>query len=136
MVAVDLFLSFSLAGAVSVIPGTGYSPAAVRAACRSTLSQTLTGCSDLIQYPENYVDLSSLEDVCTTQCRQSLSDMYTKAVSACGITGVHVTTNTTSELLVPLDSAEKQGMYIHSLFLIASSFVLLLTTLQATQVHP
>ena len=136
MVAVDLFLSFSLAGAVSVIPGTGYSPAAVRAACRSTLSQTLTGCSDLIQYPENYVDISSLEDVCTTQCRQSLSDMYTKAVSAGGITGVHVTTNTTSELLVPLDSAEKQGMYIHSLFLIASSFVLLLTTLQATQVHP
>jgi hypothetical protein len=105
MVAFTLFLSFSLAGAISVIPGTGYLPAAVRAACRSTLSQTLTGCSELIQYPEDYVDVSSLEDVCTTQCRQSLSDMYTKAVSACGTTGVNVTTNNTSAYLVPLDLA-------------------------------
>ncbi|KAL6150732.1 hypothetical protein ACJQWK_00294 [Exserohilum turcicum] len=31
--------------------------------------------------------------------------MYTKAVSACGTTGVNVTTNTTSQILVPLDLA-------------------------------
>lgn len=105
MVTFALFLSFSLVNAISVIPGTGYLPASVRAACRSALSQTLAGCSDLIQYPEEYIDVSSLSDVCTTQCRQSLSDMYTKAVSACGTTGVNVTTNTTSQILVPLDLA-------------------------------
>jgi len=105
MVAFTLFLSFSLANAISVIPGTGYLPASVRAACRSALSQTLAGCSDLIQYPEEYVDVSSLSNVCTTQCRQSLSDMYTRAVSACGSTSVNVTTNITSQILVPLDLA-------------------------------
>jgi hypothetical protein len=91
--------------AISVISGTEYLPSPVGAADGPAPSQNSAERSGWIHYPEEYINVSCLSDVCTTQCRQSLPDVYSKAVSACGTILVNVTTNTTPATLVPLDLA-------------------------------
>lgn len=103
-IAISLSL-LSLASSISVIPGTGYLPAVVRAACRSALSENIAGCSDELQTPVQFIPSSSLNEICTSGCRNALTSMYSKAVTACGTGSVNVTSNTTSEILIPLNLA-------------------------------
>jgi len=100
-----LFTFFALGASISVIPGAGYLPNDVRAGCRVALSENITACSDMLQYPEEFIPTSALQEICTTSCSSGLMAMYAKASSACGTGSVNITTNVTSTLLVPLDLA-------------------------------
>jgi hypothetical protein len=105
MLLYTLFTFVTAASAISVIPGTGYLPNAVRAGCRTALAENITTCSSLLAMQPEYIEIESLNEVCTSACGASLSTMYAKALSACGTGSVNVTVNETSAILVPLDLA-------------------------------
>jgi hypothetical protein len=90
---------------VSAIPDTGSLPASVRASCRAALAENITTCSDWLTYPEEWIPVESLGEICTTSCQNSLASMQVKAASACGTGSLNITTNTTSEVFTPLNLA-------------------------------
>jgi hypothetical protein len=90
---------------LSAIPNTGSLPASVRAPCRAALAENITTCSEWLTYPEEWIPLDSLGEICTTSCQTSLASMQVKAASACGTGSVNVTTNVTSAILTPLNLA-------------------------------
>lgn len=103
--ALTTFAFLTVASTLSVIPGTGYLPASVRAACRSALAENIVGCSDELYTLPQWIPITSLNEICTSDCRGALAAMYTKATTACGTGGVNITSNGTSEILIPLNLA-------------------------------
>lgn len=90
---------------LSAIPNTGSLPASVRAPCRAALAENITTCSEWLTYPDEWIPVESLGEICTTGCQNSLASMQVKAASACGTGSVNITTNVTSAILTPLNLA-------------------------------
>ncbi|KAL4860891.1 hypothetical protein BDV12DRAFT_181000 [Aspergillus spectabilis] len=108
-----LFFAPFVVAWVSVVPSLAHVPAGVRAACQTTLAKNITQCSDSFQLLADYIEPSSLEEICTQVCADALSSLYTEAVSRCGTDSVDVIVDRkVVAVFTPLDLVE-QLIYRH-----------------------
>jgi hypothetical protein len=93
---------------VFVIPGIGYLPSTVRAACRAALATNITQCSSKLFLSVENILATDLTEVCTSNCSAALNSMYNLAATRCGTDDVVVPLNGTDTLIVnPLRMAEE-----------------------------
>ncbi|PGH27226.1 hypothetical protein AJ80_01183 [Polytolypa hystricis UAMH7299] len=106
MLLLFIFCFSRIAIALSIVPSLAHIPLGVRAACRVSLANNITQCSDIfLQLPE-YIPSSALPEICTLDCDNALSSTYADVLSRCGTDAVDITVNdTVVGTFTPLDLA-------------------------------
>lgn len=97
-----------IAASLSVVPSLQHIPPGVRAACRVTLAKNVTQCSEAFHKQLKYIHSSTLPEICTEDCANGLSSLYSEALSRCGTDTVDITVNdTVIAIFRPLDLVGK-----------------------------
>ncbi|OBT62703.1 hypothetical protein VE03_07058 [Pseudogymnoascus sp. 23342-1-I1] len=110
-VIIILQICSAVQATVFAIPGTGYLPASVRAACRASLAKNITECSSALMFQENDILPEDLNTICTAPCLTALNSMRSSALTACGTASVDMPVDNlqppTTIPITPLDFADE-----------------------------